>query len=425
MRSVGSMHRTVRSGIAPVAPLPEVRVTPDTVAPPPGYVCFSAQDWWYHNRAHSDIQLMRRVAAHRRVLFVNSIAMRMPLPGRSARVTRRLLRKAKSMARSLRQPVDDLPGFWVFTPVLLPLYGSPLGRRINSGLIRRQVSWAARRAGITTDPVYFVTVPTAWDVVGRLPRRALVFNRSDKHSTFREADQSSIAALESELLRHADHVVYVSHALMDEDAPVVGDRATFLDHGVDLDHFVRRSPDEEPEDLRSIPHPRVGFFGGLDDYLVDFDLLHRLATELPEAHVVLVGDASTSMRRFEHLPNVHWLGFRPYEVIPRYGSGFDVALMPWLRTEWIAYSNPIKLKEYLALGLPVVTTDFSEAHRYRALLRIASNADDFVAHVRRALDDPPSDTDRDRRRAAVADASWERRAAELLERCESPTPRPR
>ncbi len=298
------------------------------------------------------------------------------------------------------------------TPLVLPFYGRPATREFNASLVRAQVHAALRYLGIT-NPNCFVTIPTAWDVVRDMPHRRLVFNRSDKHSQFAEADQAHIRPLEEALLRAADIVVYASRALMAEERPLTGSRAVFLDHGVELQHFRRRPPHEEPADLRAIPHPRLGFFGLLDQDLVDLELLELVARSLPDAHVVLVGAANCSLRRLESLPNVHWLGARRYEEVPHYGSGFDVALMPWRCNEWIRYSNPIKLKEYLALGLPVVTTEFSEARAYRHVMRIARTHDDFVEQVRRTLrgdgaGDPAA------RRGAVANASWDRRAHELM-----------
>lgn len=377
-----------------------------------GWVCFAAQDWWYHSRAHSDVQLMLRVARQRPVLFVNSIGMRMPLPGRTTQPLRRIARKAASVAKLLRRPVPELPDFHVMTPLVVPFYGSAAARRVNASLVRTQVRAALRYLDIT-NPSCFVTIPTAWDVVRALPHRRLVFNRSDKHSMFAEADQTHVRALEEALLRAADVVVYVSRALMAEEVNLSGSRAVFLDHGVDLQHFRRRAPGDEPDDLRSIPHPRLGFFGLLDQDLVDLALLERLARSLPHAHLVLVGPATCSMRSLQSLPNVHWLGARSYEAVPRYGSGFDVALMPWRTSEWIRYCNPIKLKEYLSLGLPVVTTDFEEARTYRDVMRIAVDHEDFVEQVRRTLVDGGG-AGADQRRATVADASWDRRAHQLL-----------
>ncbi len=112
------------------------------------------------------------------------------------------------------------------------------------------------------------------------------------------------------------------------------------------------------------------------------------------------------------LPNVHWLGQRPHALVPSYGAGFDVALMPWHDNAWIRACNPIKMKEYLALGLRTVTTDFPEAHRYAGLLDIADGPADFVAKVRNALDEP--DGKDGARRASVASDSWEARAEHLL-----------
>jgi glycosyltransferase involved in cell wall biosynthesis len=361
---------------------------------------------------------MRRVAETRTVLFVNSIGMRMPLPGRSPGAVRRIVRKAASMARRLQTPLPDVPGFHVLTPVLFPFYGSPRGRALNAWAVRAQVARAERRLGIA-GPLVVATIPTAWEVVHRLPHQSLVFNRSDKHSAFDEVDRGYIGSLELALLEASDHVLYVSHALLDEEAATTGDRAHFLDHGVDLELFRPRPPADEPADLQGIPHPRIGFFGGFDDYIIDFDLLARVARDLPDAHLVLIGDATCPMTGLEGVPNVHWLGYRPYEDIPRYGSGFDVALMPWLDNDWIRHCNPIKLKEYLALGLPVVSTEFPEAHHYLPWVSIAADADDFVARVRAALDDGNDDEIRAERRAVVAGATWDVRSRELIALCEA------
>lgn len=413
--------RVHRAGLASVlssgARPPEVRGELPSMprpVPPADYVCFSGQDFWYHNRAHSDIQLMRNVAASRRVLFVNSIAMRMPIPGRSTQAFRRIWRKAKSMAKLVRTPISELPDFHAMTPVMLPLYGSALARRLNAALVRAQVKVVARALGMKC-PAYVVTIPTAWDVVRPMERRSLIYNRSDLHSSFPEADKKLIAGYEAQLLQHSDFVCYVSRALMRQEQASTGGRAVFLDHGVDLEHFCAIPPEGHPADVRDLPRPRIGFFGGLDDYIIDFDLLERIAVAFPDASLVLVGDATCSMERFSKFPNVHWLGFQPYEKIPGYGSGFDVALMPWLDNDWIQHSNPIKLKEYLALGLPVVTIDFPEAHYYADHLAIARGADEFIAEVRRLLSSPP---DPYSQRAAVLTKSWTHRAALLTELCE-------
>jgi glycosyltransferase involved in cell wall biosynthesis len=212
------------------------------------------------------------------------------------------------------------------------------------------------------------------------------------------------------MLGGADVVLYVARSLMAEDAPSVGGQAFFLDHGVEAGWFG--DPGAAPAELAAIPGPRIGFVGTMRDHTVDLGLLRRVAEEVPEASLVLVGPVFMDLAGLEELPNVHLVGARPHAEIPAWCAGLDVALMPWLDNDWIRACNPIKMKEYLALGLRTVSTDFPEARRYADVLDLATSSDDFVALVRAAVTDPrPQDAAR--RRAAVAGDTWDARVAEL------------
>ena len=127
----------------------------------PSYVCMAGIDWWYDSHAHSEAQLMRRVARTRRVLFVNSVGMRLPVPGRDSAAVRRILRKLGSMMRFVRRPVPDIPNFFVLSPIVIPLYASPTGRAVNAAVVRAQVTVAEWVLGIR-EPVRMITLPTAW-----------------------------------------------------------------------------------------------------------------------------------------------------------------------------------------------------------------------------------------------------------------------
>ncbi|WP_101523659.1 glycosyltransferase [Nocardioides houyundeii] len=378
---------------------------------PVGSVLFSAQDYWYHNRAHSDVQLARALSADRPVLLVNSLGMRMPRRGSTTQPLRRVARKLGSTLRALRRPEPGHPRLYVMTPISVPVFASPRLSRLNAWSVRLQVRLAARLVGIRV-PDVLVTLPTAWEVARRLRSRSVVVNRSDRYSSLPEADAELIGGLERSMLRACDAAVYVSAELMAEEQPLVragSGQAVLLGHGVDLAHFDPAAPGAEPADLAAVPHPRVGFFGGIDDYVVDLPLVRRLAQALPEASVVLVGAATCPLDELLALPNVHWLGMKPYEEIPRYGAGFDVAIMPWLQNDWIRFCNPIKTKEYLALGLPVVTTPYPEASAHSDVLAIAQGPEDFIAKVAQALAGEPVGTP-ERRRASVLADSWSSRA---------------
>ena len=388
--------------------------------PRPGYVFFSAQDYWYHNRAHSDVQLARGLARSRRVLLVNSLGMRMPTPGKTTQVGRRIARKLDSMRHLLRQPEPDLPDLYVFSPIVLPLYGNRALRSLNAALVRAQVRLAEQRLRIEA-PHVIVTIPTAWDVARALPHSRLIVNRSDKYSAFAETNSAAMQALEVEMLAAADAAVYVNHALMEEEQPLLreGGVAVFLGHGVDFELFgAPNSAADVPPDIAAIPRPRVGFFGGLNDYVVDFKLIARLAEEVPDANIVLIGKATCDLGFLRSFPNVHLLGPRAYPQIPRYGAGFDVAIMPWLQNEWINNCNPIKVKEYLALGLPVVSMYYPESRALEGLIAIGKDHEEFIQLVRAALAGHGVSTAEDRRRSVSGD-TWQSRSDLLLRLAET------
>jgi len=244
--------------------------------------------------------------------------------------------------------------------------------------------------------------------------QTLVYNRSDKHRLFAEADQAYVAELENALFEHSDLILYVNEYMLREESGQTGERARLFDHGVDLDLFRLDASSTEPMDLQAIPRPRIGFFGSLRSYMVDFPLLCHVAKSIPEAQLVLIGDMHDSTKELDGLDNVHLLGFKEYALIPHYGVHFDVALMPYRDNEWIRHCNPIKLKEYLALGLQIVSTDFPEAHRYADHIDIAEDDVDFVAKIRHALGKPASNGSKMALRKVVENDTWDNRADEFL-----------
>ncbi len=168
-------------------------------------------------------------------------------------------------------------------------------------------------------------------------------------------------------------------------------RATpiFIDHGVDYDRFEQAGDDpaSEPEDVRPIARPRAGFIGGIDASTFDPALFVEVARSLPSVQFVMVGACSLPEEWCE-LDNVHLLGQRDYAQVAAYMAACDVLLMPWNRSEWIRACNPVKLKEYLATGRPVVSTSFPELDHYDGLVRIADGAAAFADAIREALSSP-------------------------------------
>ena len=370
-----------------------------------GIICIGGEDWWYHNRGHFDFQIMRRLAKTFPVIFVNSIAVRMPSFREKSQFAARIGRKLKSLARGLVR-VDS--GFWVFSPVSAP---GPTGEKLTRWALGPQIKLAAHRAGIRK-PLLWIHCPAGASLIDDIPHAGLVLQRTDRFEAFPEADPEIVERQIARLKREADLVVYCNPVLMAEEEGEVR-RQLLITHGVDLETFVAagctRAPG--PADVAIMKRPRAGFIGGIDAHTFDPPLFVSVARQLPDVEFALIGGCSLP-EGWCPLANVKLLGRKPYELIANYMSAMDVLIMPWNGSEWIKACSPIKLKEYLAVGRPVVTTDFPALQKYRDLVRIAHGPRAFADAIRAALDEP---YDADRSRARIASEGWDAKAAYLGE----------
>ncbi|MGZ8394954.1 MAG: glycosyltransferase, partial [Nitrospira sp.] len=162
---------------------------------------------------------------------------------------------------------------------------------------------------------------------------------------------------------------------------------------VDVPHFASaRRPSLDPVDQATLPHPRLGYFGVIDERL-DLPLIAEVAKTRPNWQIVLIGPTSKiQTRMLPQGPNIHYLGSKRYEDLPAYVAGWDVALMPFARNEATRFISPTKTPEYLAAGKPVVSTSIRDVVRmYGApgYVRIADNSRDFAEAVEMSLQEDP------------------------------------
>jgi glycosyltransferase involved in cell wall biosynthesis len=165
--------------------------------------------------------------------------------------------------------------------------------------------------------------------------------------------------------------------------------------------------------MKRIPHPILGFYGNIDNHTSNIALIEQVAELLPDISIVIIGNSSIDLSALASHKNVYLLKQKPYEQIAHYAKCFDVCFMPWRQNKWIEACNPIKLKEYLALGKPVVSTPFSELESYKDVVNVASDATSFAGAVREACDESDHRLVSARRRR-VRDSTWDTKAAEVL-----------
>lgn len=370
-----------------------------------GIICIGGEDWWYHNRGHFDFQIMRRLARDLPVLYVNSIGVRFPSLSKRRVFAQRISRKLKSWARGLVRVENK---FSVFSPVVVP---GRAGQKLSAWALAPQIRFAARRCGIRR-PLLWMHCPAGASLIDPLEPVATIMQRTDRFEAFPEGDHSRLSAQVEEIKRRADLAIYCSKDLMEAEKTQV--KASLLvTHGVDFEHFANAGSDKSQfaSDLAAIPAPRIGFVGGIDAHTFDPDLLLGLARKLGRLNFVLVG-ASSLPQEWCDLANVHMLGRKPYTEVADYMAGCDVLIMPWNDSDWIKACNPIKLKEYLATGRPVVSTDFPALAPFRDLVRTADTVDGFGEQIEAALTAP---YDSEAARARVSMETWDAKAAEIAD----------
>jgi len=364
-------------------------------------VCFS-HDW--NGDPLSKTHLMRLLARENRVLWVDSIGYRAP------RATRADVGRAfRKLARAARPIREVEPNLFVLSPLAIPSYGQASVRALNRGLLRAQVSRAMRGLGFRR-VVNWVFNPAASVIAGALGEDVLIYHCVDEYSAFSGVDPGALAALEDDLLARADLVLVSADSLV-EAKRRRGRRPALVRHGVDHAHF-RAALDPAtrvPEALANLPRPVLGFFGLIADW-VDVDLLAKAADRFPGGSVVTLGRATTDVGALASRPNVHMLGRVPYADLPAYAKGFDVALMPFRLNALTLHANPLKVREYLAAGLPVVSTAIPEVE-VLGLCRIADDAEGFLAAIEEALAEGPGPCAG--RSDAIAHESWEARLDEI------------
>jgi glycosyltransferase involved in cell wall biosynthesis len=365
-------------------------------------ICF-ANDW--DDDPMSKKHLVRRLARKNRVLWVESLGNRMPRP--SVRDLERVLAKLHGFAHDqrglgLRSPE---PNIHLVTPLAIPIYGSRVVDAINARWVGHAVRAAMDRLRFTR-PITYTFVPASAWVVGRLGEERIVYHCVDDFAAFAGAPPA-IREYERALCERADVVIACSQPLH-ESRRAWNPHAVLLRHGVEHAHFARALDPAlaEPADLAAIPHPRIGFHGLIAEW-VDLALMREVARALPEAHVVLIGRSHRDLTPLLALPNVHYLGRKPYAQLPAYCRGMAVAVLPFAPGALTAASNPLKLREYLAAGLPVVATDIPEARALAPAVRVAGDVAEFIAGVRDALAQPGPNAARSQ---AVAGESWDAKA---------------
>jgi glycosyltransferase involved in cell wall biosynthesis len=368
-------------------------------------ICF-AHDWG--GDPTSKTHIMRILARKNRVLWINSIGMRRPTASRAD-----LSRLASKLRRGLTGCREVEPNLFVVNPLVVPLPGIAATDRLNAVILSGTLRRLIRRLALE-QPILWSFLPTVGRLLGSLGEGMVIYHCVDEYAEFAGVPKEALLRMERDLVRRADLVLTSSEQLCEERLP--GNPNThFVPHGVDTAHFAQAldATTIVPEELRRLPRPIVGFIGLLADW-VDLDLLRTVAQARPAWSFALIGKSSTDLATVRELPNVHLLGQKPFSALPAYCRGIDVGTIPFRINKLTLRSNPLKLREYLAAGLPVVSTPLPEVARFASLVRLADGPAAFLAGIESALAEAEqNDAARRRRALSMTTEGWEARVEEI------------
>ncbi len=366
-------------------------------------LCFS-HDW--SGDPLSKTHLMRVLSRDNRVLWVNALALRTPTS--SSKDVARIISKLKKFTEPLEEVEKNI---FVLNPLAIPAYGNPLVRGFNRRVLLSQIRKAMRKLGFKR-PVNLVFNPAAGLLTGNLGAEKLIYYCVDEYSAFTGA-AAGLKQIEDKLFADSDLVIVSAEKLYEEKKKF--NRETHLiRHGTDWQHFRKALSNDTrvPREIRDLPGPIIGFHGLLADW-VDFEGIKRVAEDFSQGSVVLVGkiavDAERKIGILEGVENIHFIGRRPYEELPAFCKGFDVGINPFIINDLTLAANPLKVREYLAAGLPVVSSDLPEVRILEHCFRYDSH-DGFVAEIEKALAHTSSRTEIS---DSVKSESWESKVDEL------------
>jgi glycosyltransferase involved in cell wall biosynthesis len=378
---------------------------------------FATADWdepYWTNKQHCATELAKLGVD---VLYIESVGLRAPRPGSSRdwkRLKDRLLKGIRSLIFGAPQRASHIR---VLSPLLIPGgYRHPVTRCLNRFLLKAAI-WRNQRKNLALPPLIWTYHPFMMDIFSSWRGSSLLYHCVDDIAAVPGVDADAFRSAEQVLLHRADVVFATATALADH-CRSINSNTHFLPNVVDAEHFGKALESGWiPDDLACIPEPRLGYHGVLSDFKIDFQLLLDAARLKPEWSWVFIGDEregqkSPLVAELAKLPNVHFLGYRSYNDLPSYLRWIQVGLLPSLINEYTRSMFPMKYFEYLAAGVPVVSTPLAFSQYINSGLMIASLPVDFILAIQTQLSN--GRFDKRHVELLVSDNTWSARMSKML-----------
>lgn len=350
--------------------------------------------------------LIRHLLPEMNIVWVNSLGLRRPKLCKRDMI--RAVKKLTSMVSNTNAITSDFEASGlkphIVNPRVIPWPGNPLARKLNESLLTKLLQ--PTLAGNDTRPILWTSLPSAVDVVGKLGERACIYYCGDDFSALDGVDHKPVAKMEQELVEKVDLIIAASHKIANKFPP---HKTLVLPHGVDFERFS--TPSMRANDLGT--GPVAGFYGSIAGWF-DKKLMLETAKKLPHWRFVLIGPAHTNIQELIEQNNIEWLGPKAHKDLVHYSQHWDVGILPFKNNAQIQACNPLKLREYLAAGQPIVSTHYPAVNDYSNLVSIAEESSHFADKIEEAYQTDVEGNNK-KRQASVKQESWHLKAQQLKE----------
>lgn len=369
-------------------------------------IVFFGNDWFGENKTSSH-HIAQRLTKSHKVLYVECPGLRMPKGN-----TRDFKKITAKIKKSISKPrlVEDQ--FWVYTLFQIPLHRFAFIRKLNEKLILFALKRVMKHLGFTK-PLLWFHIPHLYMVPGKLSAKGVVYYCIDNYSALPDVNSEAVQTMDDEMTRTADLVFAVSEPVYNS-KKLLAKELLLSPHGVDFEHFNKAAQSvlPVPVEISSISAPIIGFWGLIENR-IDLDLVAYLAIQRPTWNFVLIGYVEDKNNPCAEIKNVHFFGPRKFSELPGFAQAFDVTMLPYRMDDFFYNCNPLKLREYLATGKPVVSLRNPEVEKYRDVVCIADDYADFARKITWCLENDTAEM-AERRITWMRAESWDQRVAEIV-----------
>jgi glycosyltransferase involved in cell wall biosynthesis len=352
------------------------------------------EDWGAH--PSSTQHIVKVLGQTRSVIWLNSIGLRkpkltvndlvrlfnkvkssivsQPTNNKKSNIKGYIKRYIKSYKKSYKTEVIDNSNFIIINPLVIPCANSWFSLKLSKIILKWQLKLACKKLAII-DPIIWTSLPTSVDYLELFGNAPCVYYCGDDFNSLAGVDHQFVSQKEKELVEKSSYIFTASEKMLDK---FPRNKAVNIPHGVNFSLFseqIKKTPFDLPQGK-----PIAGFYGSISAWL-DQDLLVQTIKALPHWHFVFIGKVDCNVDKLQQFSTVYFLGTKPHNDLPKYIQNWNVAMLPFVNNQQIQMCNPLKLREYLASGTPVVTTDFNALKGYRKHLQIANEGTPFYQAI--------------------------------------------